>query len=294
MRKGRGSVTESDVSDSVIQDVICGIGFPVHGNPTQFLMERSFAAAGLDTRFMTFEVVPEKMADALGGMKAMNFKGGVLLTPYGSPGQPFMDRLSEASQISQASNCLVREGDQWVGHNTLGDGFLDAVSAVEEWETCNVAIMGLGAVGRSIAASLAGRNVGELLLLDKDADRGQGFATHLGEHFQRSFQFQHWATEWAVPENVDLLVQATPIGWCDSQSRLPLKLGTLRSETHIVDVNYNPPETWFIREASSRGLGFTSGIELLVHQSARAFKKWTGVEADLDLIRESAEEYLEI
>ena len=62
------------MSDSVIQDVICGIGFPVHGNPTQFLMERSFAAAGLDTRFMTFEVVPEKMADALGGMKAMTVK----------------------------------------------------------------------------------------------------------------------------------------------------------------------------------------------------------------------------
>jgi len=282
------------VSDSVIQDVICGIGFPVGGNPTQFLMERSFAAAGLDTRFMTFEVVPEKMADALGGMKALNFKGGALLTPHASPGQAFMDRLSEVSQISQASNCLVREDDQWVGHNTLGDGFLDAVSVIEDWEPCNVAILGLGSVGRSIAASLAGKKVGELILLDNDADRGQGFATRLGEHFQRNFEFQYWATDWSVPDNVDLLVQATTIGWCDPHARLPLNMKTLRSETHVMDVNYNPPETWFIREALSRGAFVTSGIELLVYQSAHAFKKWTGIDADLHLIRESAEEYLEI
>jgi shikimate 5-dehydrogenase len=44
----------------------------------------------------------------------------------------------------------------------------------------------------------------------------------------------------------------------------------------------------------SRGASVTSGIELLVFQSAHAFKKWTGIEADIDLIRESAEEYLEI
>ena len=290
----RPSVTESDVSDSVIQDVICGMGFPVGGNPTQYLMERSFAAAGLDTRFMTFEVVPEKMADALAGMKALNFKGGALLTPHASLGQACMDRLSTASRLSQASNCLVREGDQWVGHNTLGEGFLDAVSVIEDWEPCNVAILGLGAVGRSIAASLADKKVGELLLLDEDAERGQNFVAQLGEQFERTFHFHHWVTEWTVPDNIDLFVQATPVGWCDPQARLPIKVNTLCCDTHVMDVNYNPPETRFIREALSRGASVTSGIELLVFQSAHAFKKWTGIEADIDLIRESAEEYLEI
>ena len=282
------------MSESAIQDVICGIGFPVGGNPTQFLLERSFASAGLDTRFMTFEVVPEKMRDAVAGMKALNFKGGALLPPHASLGPLFMDRLADSSKLSQASNCLVREDHDWVGHDTIGCGFIKALHMIPEWAASHVVILGAGDVGRSIAASLAAEGVADLLILDQDAEAGQGFVTHLNEQLGRETRFLPWNETFNVPERVDLLVQATPIGWRDSQTQLPLQLQNLKPEACVIDVNYHPPETWLVREALSRGVLVVNGIELLVHQLAVSFQKWTGMEADIPSIREAAEEYLEI
>ena len=282
------------MSESAIQDVICGIGFPVGGNPTQFLLESSFASAGLDTRFMTFEVVPEKMHDAVAGMKALNFKGGALLPPHASLGPSFMDRLDESSKLSQASNCLVREDHDWVGHDTIGCGFMQALHMIPEWGSSHVVILGAGDVGRSIAASLATVGVADLLILDQDADAGQRFVNHLNEQIGRETRFLPWDETFSVPECVDLLVQATPIGWNDPQTQLPLELQNLKPEACVIDVNYHPPETWLVREALSREVLVVSGIELLVHQLAVSFQKWTGMEADIPSIREAAEEYLEI
>jgi len=59
------------VPDSPIQQIVCCMGQPVAGNPTQFMMERAFAAAGLDWRYLTLEVPPEKLADAVKGLRVV-------------------------------------------------------------------------------------------------------------------------------------------------------------------------------------------------------------------------------
>ena len=55
--------------DRPIEEIVCCMGQPVAGNPTQFIMERAFNAAGLDWRYLTLEVPPEnlKMTRQLGG-----------------------------------------------------------------------------------------------------------------------------------------------------------------------------------------------------------------------------------
>src|SRR5687768_14668746 len=37
------------------QDVCCLMGDPIAGNPTQYMLEKAFAVADLDWRFLTFE-----------------------------------------------------------------------------------------------------------------------------------------------------------------------------------------------------------------------------------------------
>ena len=47
--------------DSSIQTLVCCMGQPVAGNPTQFMIEKAFSAAGLDWRYLTLEVGPEDL-----------------------------------------------------------------------------------------------------------------------------------------------------------------------------------------------------------------------------------------
>jgi len=60
--------------ESTTQPILCCIGASVAGCPTQYLMERAFAARGLDWRAISVEVAPELLTIALDGMAAMNFK----------------------------------------------------------------------------------------------------------------------------------------------------------------------------------------------------------------------------
>ena len=83
------------------------MGQPVAGNPTQFMMEHAFAAAGLDWRYLTLEVAPDRLADALRGMRAMGFKGGNFTIPHKVAVIPLLDELSEAAELMGASRSVL-------------------------------------------------------------------------------------------------------------------------------------------------------------------------------------------
>jgi hypothetical protein len=91
------------------------MGQPVAGNPTQFMMERAFEAAGLDWRYLTLEVAPEHLAAAVQGMKAMGFRGGNFTIPHKIAVIPYLDGLSSAAELIGAVNCvhLEERGSCW-------------------------------------------------------------------------------------------------------------------------------------------------------------------------------------
>ena len=72
------------------QELVAVFGKPIAENPTQYMIEKAFAHHGLDWRYLSLEVEPEDLADAVTGMRAMNFRGGNL---YDSP-QGGRDRTS--------------------------------------------------------------------------------------------------------------------------------------------------------------------------------------------------------
>ncbi|MFG0255062.1 MAG: shikimate dehydrogenase [Rhodopirellula sp. JB053] len=59
--------------DGTTEPIIAVIGYPIAGNPTQFALETGFAAAQIDCRVMSVNLSPDRVAEALAGMNAMNF-----------------------------------------------------------------------------------------------------------------------------------------------------------------------------------------------------------------------------
>ncbi len=68
--------------DSRTQPILCCVGEAVAGRPTQFLMERAFAAAHCDWRVITVEVKSTSFQIALDGMRAMHFAAIRLFPEY--------------------------------------------------------------------------------------------------------------------------------------------------------------------------------------------------------------------
>jgi shikimate dehydrogenase len=53
-----------------------------------------------------------------------------------------------------------------------------------------------------------------------------------------------------------------------------------------IDLHYDPPETFFLKEAAMRGCRTVNGLEMFIRQAALQFHYWTGIEPDMDVVRE--------
>ncbi|MFM7152160.1 MAG: shikimate dehydrogenase family protein, partial [Gemmataceae bacterium] len=109
------------------QELAGVFGFPVAENPTQVMVEAAFRQMGLDWRYLTLEVKPEDLPAAIGGMKAMGFRGINCTIPHKVAVVKLLDELTPAAKAIGAVNCVVRQGDRLLGENTDGKGFLQSV-----------------------------------------------------------------------------------------------------------------------------------------------------------------------
>jgi shikimate dehydrogenase len=92
----------------------------------------------------------------------------------------------------------------------------------------------------------------------------------------------------------DLLVNCTPIGMAGGEfnGTPAIEAALLNPETTVFDLVYNPIETPLVAAAKSRGAKAVSGLGMLVHQAAEAFRLWTGKDADRSVMMEAGRKAL--
>jgi shikimate dehydrogenase len=285
---------EVRVPDSALQEIICCIGQPVAGNPTQFMMQRVLASAGSDWCYLTLEVAPEDLADAVRGIRVLGFREIHLSVPHKVAVLPLLDGLTDAAELAGAASRVFREGRRLIGDNTDGRAFIESLR-----ETCDpagkrVLLLGAGGVARAIAVELAKAPVAELLIANRTPEHAQALVDRLRERLSFNAEAMPWSGLLAIPEQIDLVIHATSVGLLDSDARVALDPATLRSSLVVVDTVFNPPYTWLLSEARRRGCTIVNGLGMLVHQAAIDFEIWTGQAPDRGVMREAVEEYLEI
>jgi shikimate dehydrogenase len=72
-------------------------------------------------------------------------------------------------------------------------------------------------------------------------------------------------------------------------TELPIDAALLRPGQVVADLVYHPRRTPLLLAASERGCRIVDGLGMLVHQGARQFTLWTGVEAPREIMRAAAE-----
>src|SRR3989304_996526 len=99
-------------------------GTPVAENPSVVMQEAGFRALGLNWRYITIEVLPEDLEDALRGMQAFKLRGGNLTMPHKTSVLQYLNEVAMDAQIMGDVNTVVRKDNRLVGENTDGKGFL--------------------------------------------------------------------------------------------------------------------------------------------------------------------------
>ncbi|MCP4813230.1 MAG: shikimate dehydrogenase [Planctomycetaceae bacterium] len=270
------------------------MGQPVAGNPTEFMMERAFAAAQLDWRYLTCEVPPENLASAVQGMRAMGFRGGNFTIPHKVAVIQYLDDLSESAKLMGAVNCVNVQENRLIGENTDGKGFVRSLQEITSPEEKRVVIFGAGGAARAIAVELGLSGVAQITIVNRTPQRGQELVDLLNQRVNVTAELAAWNGDYQVDESTDLVINATSIGLGDPDARVPVDADSLHGEMVVADVVFNPPETVFLREAAEQGCTVLDGLGMLVNQGVIGFQIWTGVEPNATVMREALEEYLEL
>src|SRR5262249_18456241 len=97
---------ECAMARSFKQELVPVFGQPVAGNPTQVVMEAAFREMGLDWRYLTIEVSPAGLADAVRGAVVMGFRGFNCTIPH-KVAFGLLDELTPAARAIGAVNCVV-------------------------------------------------------------------------------------------------------------------------------------------------------------------------------------------
>ena len=75
---------------------------------------------------------------------------------------------------------------------------------------------------------------------------------------------------------------------------MPLAVESLRPELIVADAAINVPRTWLLSEAAERGCKTIDGLSMFLEQVALGLQIWTGVDPNRQVLREAAEEFLEL
>jgi shikimate dehydrogenase len=140
-------------------------------------------------------------------------------------------------------------------------------------------VLGAGGAARSAALSLANKGA-SVTLLARDAKQAAASARAVG--------CRHGSLADAGRHPWDILINATPVGSGALQDQTPLPAALHRPGTVVLDMVYDPLETQLLREARSAGCTIVDGMEMLLAQAIAQFETWTGVEAPVDVMRQTA------
>jgi shikimate dehydrogenase len=281
------------VPTSFLSEIVALFGQPVAENPTQYMQEQAFAALELNWRYVTLEVPPAKLADAVRGMRAMNFAGANCTLPHKIAVMEHLDAITPTARKIGAVNTVVRQPDgSLLGENTDGKGFIRSVAeAGFEIPGARAVVLGAGGAARAIAVELAEAGAAAITLVNRSEARGRELAARVTERTGVPAAAQPWEGLYAVPADAQLVVNATSIAlFPNVRDLVPLDYGTLRRGMLACDVIPNPPDTPFLRQARAAGCRTLDGLGMLVYQGAIAFKMWTGRDAPAEVMRAALEE----
>ena len=257
------------------------IGDPVRHSLSPTLHNAAFAASGIDAVYVAFAVAEGSALDALQAMRVMDIGGLSVTMPHKTPIAHAVDEASEDVVALDAANTVLRaRGGRLRAESTDGPGCIDALLAAG----CDPAgkrcmVIGAGGAGRSVVLALARHGASEVAVVNRDDGRAAAALALAGRPgVRRSVD--------AVGD-AEIIINATPQGMGESDSRLPLDPERLSAGQVVTDLVYHPLETALLSAARARGLLVVDGLGMLLHQAARQFTLWTGEAAPVDEMREA-------
>ena len=203
-----------------------------------------------------------------------NYLGGAVAAPYKEVAYDFLKNNvdAEVGLIKAVNNISRGKNGKLYGHNTDGEASLAAFK--ENYKSIkdkNILIMGYGGVGKAVTAyfmkELSSSAKINILTTKQNIEKVI--------FNNKSITFKKWNSIDDLIKDTDILINCTDIGWNDKIDRCPIEANVLKSlkkESIVYDIIYDPVETELIRLSKKFGLENMNGEKMNIYQAVFAFQ----------------------
>jgi shikimate dehydrogenase len=256
------------------------IGWPIAQSRSPILHNYWIAKYKLDGRYVPLAVEPDRLTDAVHGLRGLGFRGCNVTMPHKQTIMPLLDNVTDtARRIGAVSTVVIDEDRKMSGTNNDGNGYINSLLEVApDWKPDSgpIAILGAGGAARAVLVALIERGAKEIRLINRTLEHAERIAAEFGA----PVKVVPWERRSDVIEDVALLTNATNQGMTGKPT-LDMSLERLSKQALVSDLIYVPPETQFLEGARKRGNVTVNGLGMLMHQARPAFKAWFGVMPDI-------------
>ena len=250
-------------------------------------------ALGIDYCYVAFHVAPERVGEAVRGLKGFKILGLNVTIPHKLAVMEHVDQISEEALAVGAVNTIHNEDGNLTGHNTDVYGVTTAIERIAGFRTFpeSCVVLGAGGASRAVTYALGCRDeVKRITILNRTIDRAESLAVDMEKITGKQVipAPLDAASEKKAFDDAGLVVNTTSLGMHPNPDNSPLiDENAIRPDLVLYDTVFNPLDTMLMKQFKARGANAYGGLDMLVFQGARSFEIWTGTEPPTDVMKQA-------
>ncbi len=273
------------------------IGDPIAHSRSPEMHQPMLDSSGIDASYIRLYLTGAELKEGFELLQALEFTGVNVTIPHKEDVFHLMsERTPIANRIGVVNTVLI-DGDRLIGHNTDAPGLQAALRETFAVDLHDLRILILGAgggAGRAAAIQCSSEQCERLVLVNRTLEKAQSVAEEVKPLMDRTDLEGAGARLTAMKptdprletelDQVDLIINATSLGMKASDSEaFPYRF--LQPHHLVYDMVYAPPATRLMKSAINQGGRAENGLSMLLWQGALAFEFWTGLQADVEIMR---------
>ncbi len=259
------------------------IGDPIAHTFSPLIHNACIRDKKLNYVYLPFRVPEASLKKFIEGCRQLEVHGLSVTIPHKERILKYMKCLDDNVIGIRAANTVIFDQKGNRAYNTDCDAAIESLchyfadSGDENpLRSRSVLILGAGGAAKAIAFGL--QNAGaRVTVTARDYRKSGELATYIGCK----------SIDWPARQNFkcEVLINCTPVGMHPNMDESPMEREWLDKHTVIFDCIYNPEQTLLVKHARQAGCNVITGLDMFVRQAAKQFKLFTGVDADLELLR---------
>ena len=187
-----------------------------------------------------------------------DFVGINVTMPFKVDCMQYLDNVEQRARQIGSVNTIINQRGFLMGYNTDYIGFMYLLNKnnVDVFDK-DCVVMGSGGTSKMIRVALQNKGAKRIRYCSRIRNNGMSYR------------------DLAVDVDVQVLINATPVGKYPNIEEKPVDISQMKSLETVIDINYDPYTTALGVDAKERGLKYVGGIDMLIMQAGAAHKLFT-------------------